>query len=80
MGGSSTSDNVGPMNLLNIKRLAYGVKELDNLKEDKSSSNSHCSPEEKLIRELLQKNNCDGQFTGEEMEGMLKSIIQKLVG
>lgn len=30
-GGSSTSDNVSPMNLLNIRRAAYGVRELRDL-------------------------------------------------
>lgn len=32
VGGSSTSDNIGPMNLLNIKRVAYGVRELEEIK------------------------------------------------
>jgi acetaldehyde dehydrogenase (acetylating) len=32
VGGSATSDNVGPMNLINIRRLAYGVKELEDIK------------------------------------------------
>lgn len=32
VGGSSTSDNVGPMNLINIRRLAYGIKEFDEVK------------------------------------------------
>ncbi len=32
VGGSATSDNVGPMNLIDIRRLAYGTKELDDLK------------------------------------------------
>ena len=31
VGGSSTSDNVGPMNLLNIRRAAYGVRETADL-------------------------------------------------
>lgn len=31
MGGSSTFDNVGPMNLINIRRVAYGVRELEEL-------------------------------------------------
>ncbi|WP_410514585.1 acetaldehyde dehydrogenase (acetylating) [Paenibacillus sp. BR2-3] len=31
VGGSSTSDNIGPFNLLNIRRLAYGVRELEDL-------------------------------------------------
>ena len=33
IGGSSTSDNVGPMNLINIRRLAYGIKEFDEVRE-----------------------------------------------
>lgn len=36
VGGSSTSDNIGPMNLLNIKRVAYGVRELEELRGDKA--------------------------------------------
>lgn len=30
-GGSATSDNVSPLNLINIRRLAYGVKEVEDL-------------------------------------------------
>lgn len=32
IGGSSVSDNVTPMNLINIRRLAYGVKEIEDIK------------------------------------------------
>lgn len=32
VGGSSTSDNIGPMNLINIRRTVYGVKELEDLR------------------------------------------------
>lgn len=32
VGGSSVSDNISPMNLINIRRLAYGVKELEDLR------------------------------------------------
>lgn len=31
VGGSATSDNVGPMNLLNIRRVAWGLKEPEEL-------------------------------------------------
>ena len=34
VGGSATSDNVGPMNLLNIRRVAWGLKELSDLRGD----------------------------------------------
>ena len=32
VGGSSTSDNITPMNLLNIRRVAWGRKELEDLR------------------------------------------------
>ena len=32
VGGSATSDNVGPMNLLNIRRVAFGLKELSEIR------------------------------------------------
>jgi acetaldehyde dehydrogenase (acetylating) len=31
IGGSSTSDNVSPLNLINIRRVAYGIKELEDI-------------------------------------------------
>jgi len=58
VGGSATSDNVGPMNLLNIKRLAYGVREIEDLKGEKQpieeNKVSHEYVEE-IIRNLLLK-------------------------
>ncbi len=33
VGGSATSDNITPMNLINIRRVAWGLKELDELRE-----------------------------------------------
>ncbi len=34
VGGSATSDNITPLNLINIRRVAYGLKELDDLRKD----------------------------------------------
>ncbi|MCI8849550.1 MAG: acetaldehyde dehydrogenase (acetylating) [Oscillibacter sp.] len=33
VGGSATSDNVSPLNLFNIRRVAWGVRELENLRK-----------------------------------------------
>ena len=33
VGGSATGDNVSPMNLINIRRVAYGLKELSDLRQ-----------------------------------------------
>lgn len=38
VGGSATSDNVSPLNLMNIRRLAYGIRELEDLKPKKENS------------------------------------------
>lgn len=32
IGGSATSENVGPLNLINIKKVAYGIRELEELR------------------------------------------------
>lgn len=32
VGGSATADNVGPMNLIDIRRVAFGLKELDEVR------------------------------------------------
>ncbi|MGP7975484.1 hypothetical protein ACTXA3_18635, partial [Proteus mirabilis] len=33
VGGGSSSDNVGPMNLLNIRKVGYGVRSVEELKQ-----------------------------------------------
>ncbi|MGD8189838.1 acetaldehyde dehydrogenase (acetylating) [Brevibacillus ginsengisoli] len=55
VGGSSTSDNIGPMNLLNIRRLVYGMKELEDLKGDDASqkANVDLSSKEDLVQYIV---------------------------
>ncbi|WP_308009360.1 acetaldehyde dehydrogenase (acetylating) [uncultured Fusobacterium sp.] len=55
VGGSSTSDNVTPMNLLNIRKVGWGVKELEDFREKKNCSSSYDSLEEMNIEELVKK-------------------------
>lgn len=57
VGGSSTSDNVGAMNLINIKRVAYGVKELEELRGDtpKAETCTKIDVSEELIETILAK-------------------------
>ena len=40
VGGSATSDNVTPLHLINIRRVAYGRKELEELR---SSAKAPCA-------------------------------------
>ncbi|MFR3817272.1 MAG: acetaldehyde dehydrogenase (acetylating) [Fusobacterium varium] len=54
IGGSSTSDNVTPMNLLNIRKVGWGVKELEDFRK-KENCSSCDSLEEMNIEELVKK-------------------------
>jgi len=36
IGGSATSENVGPMNLLDIKRVAYGIRRMEDIRHEVS--------------------------------------------
>ena len=56
VGGSSTSDNITPMNLINIRRVAIGVRELSDFKKDvNTNSNSDItnSEVEDMIRRII---------------------------
>lgn len=55
VGGSATSDNVGPMNLLNIRRVAYGVRELEDIRNDDKSNKGGCDISEKDIDQIVKR-------------------------
>lgn len=59
VGGSSTSNNIGPKDLVNIKRVAWGVRELEELKggEGSWSNTPDISPKELtwIIAEALRQ-------------------------
>ncbi|MEG0755789.1 MAG: aldehyde dehydrogenase family protein, partial [Oscillospiraceae bacterium] len=59
VGGSSSSNNIGPLDLHNIKRVAWGVREKSDLKGGEALRNEQSvwSPElmEQLVSQILQK-------------------------
>ncbi|WML55291.1 acetaldehyde dehydrogenase (acetylating) [Neobacillus sp. PS3-12] len=58
VGGSSTSDNIGPLNLINIRRVAYGLREIEDLRGTQSAAPVQEISEtdvENVIRNLLQQ-------------------------
>lgn len=56
VGGSSSSNNIGPMDLINIKRVAYGVKEIETLRQEAPSAcGSNCSSTNVLVDEIVRK-------------------------
>lgn len=42
VGGSSSTNNIGPLDLINVKRVAYGVKEIEELRAGAPGSGSSC--------------------------------------
>lgn len=52
-GGSSTSDNVTPMHLINIKRIAYGIKDLSPENKD-IKENDRCLSEVEIAKIVAQ--------------------------
>jgi acyl-CoA reductase-like NAD-dependent aldehyde dehydrogenase len=62
IGGSSVSDNISPMNLINIRRLAYGVKELEDIKNVKEP-------------QMLKNNE---EFSIQDIERIALEVINRL--
>lgn len=54
-GGNSTSDNIGPMNLLNIKRLAYEIKSPEELTAELLAAEADGDSEEELVKKIVKE-------------------------
>ncbi len=55
VGGSATSDNVGPMNLLNIRRVAYGVREIEDVMNTGNKSKWGCELNDRDLDEIVKR-------------------------
>ena len=56
VGGSSSSNNIGPLDLINIKRVAWGVKELEELRGNRPATGyAPCAVDESLLNELVNR-------------------------
>lgn len=53
VGGSSTSDNITPLNLINIRRVAWGVRELEDIKGEKKSCEISQDKLEEMIKRIV---------------------------
>ncbi len=74
VGGSATSDNVTPLNLINIRRVAYGLKELSEIREGYPAphgcSGSTCSP--------CRTSGTESGVSRDEIEAITKAVIARL--
>ena len=54
VGHNSTSDNVGPLNLINIRRVAYGLKEIEDIRGSPGPVSASAT-DETLLEDLLRQ-------------------------
>ena len=64
VGGSSSSNNIGPLDLINIKRVAWGVRELEEIRRGAASAPyeparplASASDLEALVAQILRRLN-----------------------
>ena len=56
VGGSSSSNNIGPLDLINIKRVAWGVKELEQLRGAPAGGGAVMSTDlDELVSQILRR-------------------------
>ncbi len=74
VGGSATSDNVTPLNLINIRRVAYGLKELSEIRAGYPSpdgcSGNACG--------AFRTSGSDSGVSCDEIEAITKAVIARL--
>ncbi len=53
VGGSATSDNVTPLNLINLRRVAYGVRDVEDLDIEDCSEDKCCDLDADAIAKMV---------------------------
>lgn len=80
VGGSATSDNIGPLNLINIRRVAYGCKDLEEIRPDegvKFEDRSGIRASEELAkREPVSLNEDDESM--KKVEKIIREVLGEL--
>jgi acyl-CoA reductase-like NAD-dependent aldehyde dehydrogenase len=80
VGGSATSDNVTALNLINIRRVAYGKRELSQVRGNNPAPPQTEPADEDYVPQNSignAKNPSDG-FTKEQIEQITKMVIRRL--
>jgi len=68
VGGNASSDNIGPLNLINIRRVAYGLREIEDIrpKNDETAGHSQLSGEmvDLLVKKIVEQLKTGSLVTG----------------
>lgn len=68
VGGSATSDNVGPLNLINIRRVAFGVREREEL---------DLAP---CVNSLgTKREEVSGNYSRQDIERITREVVNQLI-
>lgn len=76
VGGSATSDNITPKNLINIRRVAYGLTELDDLRATAPGGGAYTDNGITIGAE--KSCCCGGELSPEDIEAITRAVLAKL--
>lgn len=76
VGGSATSDNITPMNLINIRRVACGVTELSDIRKKYNVP----APEQSACCRTANSGASTSGLTAEDVEAITRAVLAKLRG
>ena len=62
VGGNASSDNIGPLNLINIRRVAYGLREIEDIRPKNTENVDRSLPE----------------LSGETLDLLVRKIVGQL--
>ncbi len=87
MGGSATSDNITPLNLINIRRVAWGIRELEDLRGKNPAPPRPGNAKGSTLAQARQKPAvpaiplpAGGTFSPEDIEAITRAVMAKLGG
>ena len=83
VGGSATSDNITPLNLINIRRVAWGVRELEELRGNhpappRAGAGAGSTLAQARRRPPEVSVPAGGTFAPEDIEAITKAVMAKL--
>lgn len=80
VGGSATSDNITPLNLINIRRVAYGARELSKVREKyhiPAADDADCCAAQ---TSGIAPANEQSPFSKEDIEAITRAVLAKMIG
>jgi acetaldehyde dehydrogenase (acetylating) len=78
-GGNITSDNVSAKHLLNIKRMAYGIKEVDLPKQTTTVSSKNSDATEDIVKEVLKSMNGAPDVDSKMVSKLVSQIVKEIL-